>query len=120
MLIYPHPRPFLFPRRTFGRERFSQHQEKGDSFLARLAREFSSFSRTAGEATMPVGAFYGQDGGELARRVSDHARSDPAREVHFLGQDRCVLWSRSDHARKVRFMVKKGGSMVSWTKIFQA
>ena len=23
---------------------------------------------------MPVGAFYGQDGGELARRVSDHAR----------------------------------------------
>ena len=47
----------------------SQHQEKGDSFLARLAREFSSFSRTAGEATMPVGAFYGQDGGELARRV---------------------------------------------------
>ena len=48
---------------------FSQHQEKGDSFLARLAREFSSFSRTAGEATMPVGAFYGQDGGELARRV---------------------------------------------------
>ena len=44
---------------------------------------------------MPVGAFYGQDGGELARRVSDHAR-------------------------KVRFMVKKDGSMVSWTKIFQA
>ena len=30
---------------------------------------FLSFSRTAGEATMPVGAFYGQDGGELARRV---------------------------------------------------
>ena len=68
---------------------------------------------------MPVGAFYGQDGGELARRVSDQARSDPAREVHFLGQDRCVLWSRSDHARKVRFMVKKGGSTVSWTKTFK-
>ena len=43
---------------------------------------------------MPVGAFYGQDGGELARRVSDHAR-------------------------KVRFMVKKGGSTVSWTKTFK-
>ena len=41
---------------------------------------------------MPVGAFYGQDGGELARRVSDHAR-------------------------KVRFMVKKGGSTVSWTRL---
>ena len=55
---------------------------------------FLSFSRTAGEATMPVGAFYGQDGGELARRVSDHAR-------------------------KVRFMVKKGANMVGWTKVFE-
>ena len=26
---------------------------------------------------------------------SDHARSDPAREVHLLGQDRRVLWSRT-------------------------
>ena len=25
---------------------------------------------------------------------SDHARSDPARQVHVLGQDRCILWSR--------------------------
>ena len=58
----------------------SQHQEKGDSFLVRLTREFSSFSRTAGE------------GGELARRMSDHAR-------------------------KVRFMVKKGGKMDGWTKV---
>ena len=41
---------------------------------------------------MPVGAFYGQDGGELARRMSDYA---------------C----------KVRFMVKKGGKMDVWTKV---
>ena len=38
---------------------------------------------------MPVGAFYSQDGGELARRVSDHAR-------------------------KVRFMVKRQNGAVRY------
>ena len=56
-LFYPHPRPLsLLDHKTHLRA-WSQHQEKGDWFLVRLAREFSSFSRTAGE------------GGELARRV---------------------------------------------------
>jgi hypothetical protein len=26
--------------------------------------------------------------------TSDHAHSDPARQVHVWDQDRCVLWSR--------------------------
>ena len=56
------------------------------------------------------GAFYGQEGGALR-----------ARQVHFVvktgaswEQEGGELARRmSDHARKVRFMVKKGGSTVS-------
>jgi hypothetical protein len=33
--FYPHPQPFLVSKRTFGRNRFSQHQEKGAYFNSR-------------------------------------------------------------------------------------
>ena len=71
----------------------SQYQEKGDSFLVRAARGFY--------VLLPHGG-----------------RSVPARQVH-LGNKKVAKLARrmSDHARKVRFMVKKGGKMDGWTKV---